>query len=423
MSAEAGRAALGRLLATHRAAVGWTQRRLAAHAFVDRSYVAHTESGQALPGRRFWVAVDDALSAGGELVAGFDAIDHHTVGDPSAPRTDGGADPARAAEASLAFADRAVCTNVGEETLEHLRWELGRLAVAYVHRDLDVVFGELVTARDTLFGLLQGRQRPRHTRELYFLAGAACLLLAHGSQNLGDERSALAQLRCAWTCVDQADHAELRTWAHGTAALIAEWSSQPARAVRIAATALATSTGPGRTRLAAIQARAAARLDDRATVRAAVPVVAEGDDGAGGDLSELGGLLTFPEAKRRYYLGATFGLLGDHETARTHATRAVELYSTGPVPARSYGDEALARLDLTRAAVHEGDLDAAGVALEPVLALPRRRRIQQLDAAMVATGRVLTAGSLARDLRARALVDRIAAHRRTGSARALSSGA
>jgi len=262
MDGNPSRVALGRLLTTHRTNAGWTQRRLASEAFIDRSYVAHAESGRAMPGRQSWLAADELLGAAGELITAFDAVGRPVARKVDERRQGRHADPRTVAESSLAFADRAVCSNVAEETLAHLHWEIGRLAVAYVHSDLEIVFGDLVDTRDVLFGLLQGRQRPRHTRQLYFLTGATCLLLAHGSQNLGDERAALAQLRCAWTCVDQADHLGLRTWAQGTAALLAEWSSHPEKAVDIASAGMDAATGVGRTRLAAIQARAAARAGD-----------------------------------------------------------------------------------------------------------------------------------------------------------------
>ncbi|GAA2536919.1 helix-turn-helix domain-containing protein [Pseudonocardia hydrocarbonoxydans] len=425
MDKVAGRSALGKLLAAHRAAAGWTQRRLAAEAFVDRSYIAHAESGRALPSRSFWTAADDALGAAGELVAAFDAVQcDGRTSERAADDDPAGMDPRSVAERSLSFADRAVVTNVSEETIDHLRWEVSRLAVAYVHADLGVVFIDLVATRDALFRLLEGRQRPRHTRDLYFLAGATCLLLAHASQNLGDERAALAQLRCSWTCIDQADHPELRTWAHGTAALIAEWSSQPGKAVSFAATGLRSATGAGRARLTAIRGRAAARAGDLSLARSSAAELQEMlDEPDGGDLGDLGGLLTFPRAKRHYYLGGTLNLVGTHDLARTHAARAVELYRTGPREARSYGDEALARLDITTACIVDGDLDGAAVALAPVLDLPVGRRIRQLDAAMTTTAAALTHGPKADDRVSTMLLDRIAGYRSAGHSRALSSGA
>jgi transcriptional regulator with XRE-family HTH domain len=424
LSEPTGRSALGKLLSAHRAAAGWTQRRLAAETFVDRTYVAHAESGRAVPSRPFWAAADTALGSAGQLVAAFDAVQRRDGRrSPAVDEGPSGSDPRAAAETSLAFADRAVATNVGEETLDHLRWEVSRLAVAYVHADLDAVFADLVVTRDAIFGLLEGRQRPRHTRDLYFLAGATCLLLAHASQNLGDERAALAQLRCSWTCIDQADHPELRTWAQGTAALIAEWSARPAKAVSLAAAALDGATGAGRVRLIAIQARAAARVGDHATVRSTTAALQELIDVPdGGDLGDLGGLLTFPTAKRHYYLGGAFGLTGAHDLARVHAGRAVELYRIGPQEARSYGDEALARLDITTASVLDGDVGGARAALAPVLDLPAARRIRQLDNAMAATASTIAAGPASAERGVPALLDSIARWRSAGHARALSSG-
>ncbi|MDQ2881394.1 MAG: hypothetical protein M3Y48_09190 [Actinomycetota bacterium] len=74
---------------------------------------------------------------------------------------------------------------------------------------------------DELHG--RGLHRLDNLRKLFFLAGTSCLLLAHASQNLGDSASAMAQVRAALTCAEQADHNGLRAWTHGTAVLIAEW--------------------------------------------------------------------------------------------------------------------------------------------------------------------------------------------------------
>lgn len=423
MDKPAGRGALGKLLSTHRAAAGWTQRRLADEAYVDRTYVAHAESGRATPSRPFWAAADNALGAAGELVAAFDAVQGSGRRRRGAEQPTG-TDPRSAAERSLAFADRAIVTNVADETLDHLRWEVSRLAVAYVHADLDDVFTDLVATRDSLFGLLEGRQRPRHTRDLYFLAGATCLLLAHASQNFGDERAALAQLRCSRTCIDQADHPGLRTWAYGTAALIAEWSSQPGKAIAIASAGLESAADAGRARLHAIQGRAAARVGDHALARSAAVALQDViDEPDAGDLGDLGGLLTFPTPKRHYYLGGTFTLIGIHDLSRAHAVRAVDLYRSGPREARSYGDEALARLDIATACAVDGDIDGAAVALAPVLDLPVNRRIRQLDSAMATTATVLAQGPAAGDRKTTMLLDHIASSRSTGHAWALSSGA
>jgi transcriptional regulator with XRE-family HTH domain len=128
-----------------------------------------------------------------------------------------------AAAHSLAFAAWAESSNVGSSALEHLTFELSRIAVEYVHAPLLPLFRDLVMLRDSSFTLLRGHQSPRQARELFFLTGTTCVLLAQASQNLGDDAAAMAHVRAAWACADQADHDGLQGWSRGTAALIAEW--------------------------------------------------------------------------------------------------------------------------------------------------------------------------------------------------------
>jgi hypothetical protein len=88
--------------------------------------------------------------------------------------------------------------------------------------------------------------------------------------------------------------------------------------------------------------------------------------------------LTFPVAKQLYYAGGAHSLLGNHEQAKRAALSAIELYESGPLEHRSYGDEALARVDVADARLAAADLDGAADALAPVLALPPAQRIRQL---------------------------------------------
>lgn len=420
--------ALGRSLAGLRTAGGWTQQRLAASTFVHRSYIAHTESGRVIPNERFWADADAALGADGALISEFErlaatrdrAMPETTAGSGTVPADNAGAGSVGtnrstrdAADESLAFANRAAASNLSDVTLEHLHWEVNRLAIAYVHADLRPVFLDLVAARDEMFRLLDGHQRPRHTRELYFLTGATCLMLAQASRNLGDPRAELAQLRCAWICVDQADHPGLRAWGQGAAALSAESSGQPGRAMTLAAEALGVAGSPrSRVRLVAVHARTAARAGDRGTALAAAAIAAEqhADDGPSDELDALGGILTFPEAKRLYYLGGTFSLLGDHATAERYARAAVARYENGPATERSYGDEGLARLDIAAARLHDGDIDSAREALGPVLALPASRRISQFHPALAGTRDLLRRSGFAGSAVARSLLDEVSGY-------------
>ncbi|MGH3792425.1 MAG: hypothetical protein ACRDQ9_16855 [Pseudonocardiaceae bacterium] len=254
------------------------------------------------------------------------------------------------------------------------------------------LFRDLVGLRSLAFGLLTtGRQHPQQARELFFLAGTSCLLLAHASQNLGDSASAMVQLRAALTCAEQADHHGLRAWAHGTAALIAEWTYLHRRAIESAQRGQQfTPTAESRVRLASLEARAAARTGDRAlTLDALDRAECARDSAAGPDqLGEFGGLLSFPVSKQHCYAGSAHMLLGDADQAQQNCLLAIAMYEAGPAEQRSYGDEALARVDVTTAHLTLGDLDGAREALRPVFELAPERRIEQLA---VGLGRVRSA--------------------------------
>lgn len=308
---------------------------------------------------------------------------------------------AEAARDSLAFASWAESSNVSASALDHLSYELCRIALNYVHAPLRMLLGDLTALRGHACELLQnGRQHPTQARKLFFLTGTSCLLLAHASQNLGDSASAMAQVRAALTCAEQADHNGLRAWAHGTAGLIAEWTHQHRRAVEFAQRGQPfAATADSRVRLAALEARAAARTGDRRLALDALARAARAREvpAPNDELAEFGGLLTFPVAKQHYYAGSTYALLSEDGRAQENALLAIGMYETGPIEQRSYGDEALARVDVTTALLALDDLDGAREALRPVLNLPPERRIEQLT---VGIGRVRTTLALPRYARA-----------------------
>lgn len=210
----------------------------------------------------------------------------------------------------------------------------------------------------------------------------------------------MAQVRAALTCAEQADHNGLRAWTHGTAALIAEWTHQHRRAVEFAQRGQSFAvSADSRVRLAALEARAAARAGDWRLALDALGRAARARDVCAPDdeLAEFGGLLSFPVAKQHYYFGSTYALLGEDGRAQHNALLAIGMYEHGPVEQRSYGDEALARVDVTTARLALDDLDGAREALRSVLDLPPERRIEQLTVGIV---RVRSALALPRYARA-----------------------
>ncbi|KAB7835591.1 helix-turn-helix domain-containing protein [Streptomyces mobaraensis] len=290
-----------------------------------------------------------------------------------------------AAALSLAFAEFITPSNVDDIDLEHLTRRLSRVATEYVYSPLMPLFADLTVIQEQVFTLLRGRQRPTQSRQLFFLAGVTCLLLAHASQNAGDEASALAQMGVAQKCAERADHTGLRAWAYGTDALLAEWSPQCRTALTLTQRAAALApAGESRIRIAAIEARAAARLGDRHRAHAALDRMqqAREETPAVDEVTELGGLLTFPAAKQDYYIGSVLNLLGDYDACEHHAMRAIDHYITGPAEMRSYGDEALARVDIVTARLARGDIEAASQTFEEIAAIPPERRIRQLGAGL-----------------------------------------
>ncbi|MGW1411869.1 helix-turn-helix domain-containing protein [Streptomyces sp. NPDC002403] len=366
---------ISRLVRTH---TGFTQRELATMTGISQNFLSQLENGR----RR----LSDTQKAS-RFLDGLEApkgLLPASITDDPQPRA-GHCNPhesiRRAATESLDFADFITPANTDDDLLAFFYDTLARIATDYVHRPVLPLLDDIVEIRNRLFTLLRGRQNPQHTRELYFLAGTSCLLLAHASQNLGDSTAALAQIRTANVCAHQADHRPLRAWTAGTAALITEWSTRSGRALELIDQAAALApAGQSRIRIAAIEARTAARNGDhrRSTTALHRMRMAQEEAPEADGLSVFGGILTFPQAKQDYYAGATHTLLGSHDEAEHYAARAIEQYVHGPPEARSYGDEALATIDVIIARLAQGDIETALPALHTILSLPAECRIQQL---------------------------------------------
>ncbi|GII96393.1 hypothetical protein Ssi02_66240 [Sinosporangium siamense] len=220
----------------------------------------------------------------------------------------------------------------------------------------------------------------------------------------------MAQTRTAWTCAEQAGHTGLHVWAQGTSALIAEWSPQSRLAVRLACRAAKSApAGASRIRIAAIEARAAARIGDRERAAAALArlYTAREESPQLDDVAQFGGIFSFPLAKQEYYMGGTYALLGEHAAADRHAAAAIAAYERGPEDERSYGDEALARVDSALAPLAQGDVREAVRRLRPVVEIPVERRIQQFGSALARIEDMLKRPSFARNGSARELAEQI----------------
>ena len=168
---------------------------------------------------------------------------------------------AMSADRARDFLTRIEASNVGAETLDQLIDDVRRLVTAYQQQPLPTLLSDLVDTRDRAFGLLEGRQRPAQTRDLYLLTGIACGLMAKASHDLGAPHDAMTHARTGYACADNAGHDGLRAWTRGLQALITYWSGRLDDSVRYAqlgAEAAARSRGTAGIWLSSSEARSLA---------------------------------------------------------------------------------------------------------------------------------------------------------------------
>ncbi|AUA12493.1 hypothetical protein CFP59_04635 [Streptomyces malaysiensis subsp. malaysiensis] len=310
---------------------------------------------------------------------------------PSAPHTelraDHDADPywmerhaAMAARRAIRFAMGAERSEVGQETLSHLKDEAHRIAEIYVRVPLGTVLDDLIHNQSQTFRLLEsGNAKPSQVRDLYLLGSLQSGMLAKASHDLGDPQSAMMQARTAAVCADQAEHRGMSAWVRGLQSLISYWADRPEDALHYARQGTSTGTGLRGSItiwLAGLEARAAALVGDAETVHAANRRAEElRDRTVPDDLDAFGGDFYFPQAKQAYYDVEACVLLGDGSSNLVRrAEEAVRSYSDSGAPHWAFGDQAGTHADLALARLCTGDLDGAVEAVQPVLDLPPSQR-------------------------------------------------
>ncbi|MEU6729315.1 hypothetical protein ABZ917_36905 [Nonomuraea wenchangensis] len=85
-----------------------------------------------------------------------------------------------------------------------------------------------------VFRLLEERQRPAETADLFLLSGIVSGMLAKASHDFGNPHAAMTHARTAIVCADNAGHDGLRTWLRVLQSMIAYWSGSPHQAARFA---------------------------------------------------------------------------------------------------------------------------------------------------------------------------------------------
>lgn len=312
-------------------------------------------------------------------------------------------------------------SNVSNESVEQIYSDVARIALAYPLRPVSHLLGDLVEVQDSLYALLERRQRPGQARQLYLLAGVVGGLLAKASHDLADPHAALSQARAAFVCADQADHDGLRAWLRGLQTMVAYWAGRPAESVRYAesgATYAASSKGTVAVWLAASRARAHAALGDAERTLTAIRQAEEAWEVVEPDeLDELGGICTFTRPRTLYYAADALAWLPDQlPSAGDYAGRAVSAYADASAPDWAFSDQAGSCADLAIARIAQRELDGATEAMAPVLELEPELRINGIVHSAQRVHRALLAG-FATDKQAAGLIDAIETFTRTpGSA-------
>lgn len=294
-----------------------------------------------------------------------------------------------AAQRALRFGSIAEGGNVGPETIQQLFEEVERLCSLYPRVPLSQILGDLVEAQNVVFTLLEGRQRPNQTRDLYLLSGILGFMLAKASHDLGNPRSAMKQARTAYICADNAEHDGLRLRIRTQQSLTAYWAGWNAEAARYAELAQKIPTrnsGSAAVWLAAQSARTWASLGDRERALTELSsAITHRDQAQESDLDSLGGLMRFADCRRLYYEAETqVWLPGQESEVEQAALAAIQAYEEAAENNSNdwaYGDEAGARADLSFARVSQGEVEGAYEALAPVLGLP----VEQRTAGIVAS--------------------------------------
>src|SRR6266571_2494229 len=296
-------------------------------------------------------------------------------GDPTVER-----EVLMAAHEGSQHAEGAERRDIGDATLEQLRADVTNTAQDYVTGEPFPLFQEMHRIRRRIYTVLDRRLWPRDTKALYFLLGGLNGLMANAAKDLGYPQAAEELVRAGWAYAIVIDHWPLLGFLRSQAASISYWRSRPRQTRQLALDGLRyRPDGPGAAQLHLLHAQAAAEIGDAQGTRNAVADAEDAGHAEGDELQdELGGEFRFTAGKHAYLAGsALIGIPGNEADAIRQLRNAIARFETGAAQDRSYGCEAIARINLALAQLRSGHLDA--VDLEPVLSLPSDRRIDALS--------------------------------------------
>ncbi|MGH4017185.1 MAG: hypothetical protein ACRDSL_25310 [Pseudonocardiaceae bacterium] len=271
-----------------------------------------------------------------------------------------------AADESAQFWRWSATTNVDDAVLEQMTTDVAELARRYQVEPPATLFSMLLGARDDVFALIAGRQHPRHTMNLYQIAGQLCGLLALTTFDLGYPHAATTHARAGLHCAQVSGRTPLRVFIRWVQSNVAYWDGRYDEAAQLMEVALPDATsGTTLLRLTSQQARinAARHRPEEVSRALALGATAPTDPTSGEP-----GVFGFDGGTAAYYASEAHRALGgaEHlEAAVDWAHTAVEEFTAQPRPRALY--VAAARFDLVLAHLGRGDLEAVGEHLAPIL--------------------------------------------------------
>lgn len=297
-----------------------------------------------------------------------------------------------AAAEAMEFTSETTTPGVGTGTFDHLEAVVADLNRAYSREPPHERFVVARAYRQRVAQLLCGRRTLTEARELHVYAAWLSEVLAWLAHDLGSPLAAEAYAIDCYEHADQAGHDELCAWAADAMASIALYTDRPAKAVTAARKGIwkTSSAHPLAVRLCAQAARAHARLgqaDECATLLTEVAELHERLPAQAPTRFSLdtGTLATYAVTA---YTASSYLWLGEHGRAETHARAALAVHESAPPASRSPSREAIARIDLALALVHQRQPDEAAALGRQALGSTRvvesvLARAGELGAAMI----------------------------------------
>lgn len=315
-----------------RADSGRSLAQVADAAHVHRTYLSHVEHGRRWPSRSVAAALDDTFGADGALLARWESAT--TAPAPIRVTADD--------DALRSLAEHAERSDVTVSVLDTIDVAVDEFARAYTRTAPADLLADVRTLARQVGALLAGRATLAQRRRLMVAGGWLALLAATLHVDLGYRRHAGTARAVASTLDRETEHGEIGAWAVeiDTWAALVDQDWRRAAALAEAGQGVAPAGSSAAVQLTAQRARAAARLGDGATVRAALDHAGRIIDRQPGDRSR-DSHFAFDDRKLSGYTATTLAWVGDPAGER-RARAVVDAYAPFGPPRRL----ATARLDL-----------------------------------------------------------------------------